>query len=165
MSTYDEFIGDYVIRDEPHTVSATEASSALLSLALAGETWAQDRLYELARAALVKDIKDRRQAASVITFTDGAGRKRRMKTAVSRPQVDQESGESAGWQLVLAWDMTAEELNALLLDLQRSSREVRERITAVRALLDALAAHPECATAREAWQAEGRSLDEIDLSA
>jgi transcription elongation GreA/GreB family factor len=163
--SYEDFLGDYVDRDEPHTVSATDAARQLLDLAVAGELWARQRVFELTRAALIKEIKERRQAASEITFTDGAGRKRRMKTAHSRPMVNRESGEVESYQLVLAWDMDAEALNALLLDLQRSSREVRERIAAVRALIDALARHPECTTAREAWTADGRSTDEIDLSA
>lgn len=163
--SYDEFFADHVNRSEPHTVTATEAASALLSLALAGEIWAQQALFEKARAALTKDIKEARQAASVITYTDAVGKKRRMKTAVSVPVRDDDSGDVEAFQLVLVWDMDAAALNALLADLQRQSREVRERITAVRALLDALARHPECATAREAWLADGRSVDEIDLSA
>ncbi len=136
-----------------------------MSLALAGEVWALSRLTDLARASLLKDIKERRQASSVVLFTDGAGRKRRMKTAHSRPQRDEATGEVTSWQLVLAWDMDAEALNALLLDLQRSHREAGQRVAAVRELLDVLARHPECATAREAWLADGRRLDEIDLSA
>lgn len=161
----DEFLRQFVDRNEPHTISASEAAATLLDLALAGELWARDRLYLLARAALTKEIKEQRQSASIVQFTDGAGRKRRMKTAHSRPLVNEDTGEVESFQLVLAWDMDAAALNALLAELQRSSREVRERIAAVRALLDALARHPECATAREAWAADGRSVDEIDLSA
>lgn len=164
--SYDEFLSDYVTRrGEPHTVTATDAAAALLDLALAGEMWARDRLFTLTRAALVGEIKERRQADSVVMFTDGSGRKRRMKTAISRPQVDRDSGEVESYQLVLAWDMDAAALNDLLRDLQRNSRELRERIAAVRALLDALDRHPECSTARDAWLAAGRSVDEIDLSA
>lgn len=163
--SYDDFLAQHVARDEPHTLTATEAAASLLDLALAGEVWARDKMFDLARAALIKEIKERRQAASIVVYTDGAGRKRRMKTAVSRPQVNRETGEVESYQLVLAWDMDAEALNAVLLDLQRSSREVRERINAVRALLDALERHPRCRTARDAWLADGRSVDEIDLSA
>lgn len=162
--SYPDFYAEYVARDEPHTVSATEAAAALLDLALAGETWARSALFEKARAALVKEIKESRQAASTITFTDAGGHKRRLKTAVSRPHHDPITGDVAV-QLDLLWDMDETGLFDLLADLQRSSREVRQRVAAVRALLDALAKHPECTTAREAWTAEGRSFDEIDLSA
>lgn len=163
--SYDQFISEFVDRAEPHTVSADDAAASLLDLALAGEGWALQHVYADLRAMELKNIKQRRQAASVVTFTDGSGRKRRMNTAVSRPQFDRATGELKSWQLVLAWDMDAAALNAHLLILQRESLEVRDRINAVRALLDALARHPECATARDAWAADGRTVAEIDLSA
>ena len=162
--TYPEFFAEFVERDEPHTVSATEAAAALLDLALAGEPWARSALFDKARASLVKEVKEARQAASTITFTDAVGQKRRLKTAVSRPHRDPLTGDVAV-QLDLLWDMDQAGLFDLLADLQRSSREVRQRVAAVRALLDALERHPECTTAREAWVADGRSVDEIDLSA
>lgn len=163
--SYEAFIRDYIDRSEPHTDTATDAARDLLAEARAGEPWALTKLFDLARASLVREIKERRAAAHVITYIDGNGKKRRMNAAVSQPVYDEKSGEVAHYNLVIEWDMDARQLNRLMAQLQNAATEVAERRSAVRALLDALAAHPECATARDAWLAEGRSLDEIDLSA
>lgn len=163
--TYDEFISEFVDRSEPHTITATEATAALLDLADAHDPWAVSKVAELVRSQLVGDIKKRRKAPHQATYTDSGGRKRRINTMISQPVVDRESGDVVAFQGVLEWDMDAAQLNAYLAKLQRDSREVRDRIEAVRALLDAMQRHPECPTAREAWLADGRSLTEIDLSA
>jgi hypothetical protein len=149
---------------EPHALSARDAAEHLLAQHTAGEPWAQEVLLSHLTDSLTRRIKAARQAGHVTTLIRGK-RRARVKTMPSRPHVDQQTGEQLGWSLADLWDLDATGLRAVLAAQTSEQQGVIDRITVTRRLLDALARHPECTTAREAWLAEGRSHDEIDLSA
>lgn len=163
---YQSFLRPFVERQsEPHTLTADEACDALLRAAADGQGWAKTVIAESVRARCLRNIKEQRQAPHRASFIDARGRKRTVNTAVSLPVRDDGSGDVIAHQLVIEWDMDAEQLNGVMARLSQAALEVRGRVQVARALLDALARHPECATARDAWAADGRSVDEIDLSA
>ena len=150
---------------EPHTDVATDMAQALLDLYAAREPIGTTKVFEATRALCIEALKDFIAEPSKVTVITRSGRAYKKRTAVSRATLDRETGELVGYQMVIEWDMTSVELNALLADLTRNASELRVRISVVRALLDALDRHPECRTAREAWIADGRSTEQIDLSA
>lgn len=155
----------YVERQaEPHALSAEDAARDLLALALAGDEDAAAAVEARLRDSLTREIKTQRQNGHVTTLVAG-GRRSQVKTMPSKPLVSPDTGEQLGWSLTDLWDMTADDLAALLQRQLRERQSVSDRIAVTRRLLDALARHPDCATARQAWVADGRSLDEIDLSA
>ncbi len=164
--TYQSFLRPFVERQaEPHTLTADEARDALLTAAADGEEWAATVVSEAVRARCLRNIKEQRQAPHRAAFTDARGRKRTVNTAVSLPVRDEASGDVIAHQLVIEWDMGAEQLNAVMARLSQAALEVRGRVQVARALLDSIGRHPKAKTAREAWLADGRSIDEIDLSA
>ena len=77
--SYDQFIGEFVDRAEPHTDTATDAAGVLLDLYDANEPWAVSRVRDLVRSGLVTDIKQRRAAPFKATNIDSTGRKRSIK--------------------------------------------------------------------------------------
>lgn len=149
---------------EPHAYSATDAAFDLFDLALSGEQWAVDAVRAELKDSLTKRIKSQRQAGHTTAVLLGK-RRSEVKTMPAVPRVSVETGEQLGWSLADLWDMDETALRDLLTRQERERRQVGDRIAVTRALLTALAAHPECTTARCAWLAEGRSIGEIDLSA
>jgi hypothetical protein len=163
---YQSFLRPFVERKaEPHTITADDACAALMDAFAEQEPWAIAVVHESVRARCLRNIKEQRQAPHKATFIDTKGRARAVNTALSRPIRDEDSGDVVAHQLVIEWDMDAAQLNAVLAHLSQSAVELRGRIQVARALLDALARHPKCKTAREAWTADGKALDSIDLRA
>lgn len=164
--TYQSFLRPYVERKaEPHTLTADDAAPALMAAFAEGKPWAIAAVQEAARAKCLRDIKEQRRAPHRATFIDSKGRARTVHTAVSQPVRDEDSGDIIAHQLVIEWDMDAAQLNAVMARLSSAAVELRGRIQVARALLDAMGRHPEAKTAREAWAADGRALNEIDLRA
>lgn len=149
---------------EPHALSAEDAAHDLLALALTGEEGAAEAVRSRLRDALTREIKAQRQSGHVTTLVAGK-RRTRIKTMPSKPLVSVDTGEQMGWSLTDLWDMTNDELAALLQRQLRERVSVGDRITVTRRLLDALLRHPKAKTARDAWAADGRSIDEVNLSA
>lgn len=149
---------------EPHALTADDAAADLLDLALSGDTDAAAVCRGVLRDSLTRLIKSQRQAGHVTTLVAGA-RRSRVKTMPSQPVVDDSTGEQLGWSLTDLWDMTHPQVQAQLYRWQRERQQVSDRIAVYRAVDRCMTAHPECATAREAWLADGRSTDKIDLSA
>lgn len=163
--TYQSFLRPYVERQaEPHTLTAEQAADALMKAFSDEQPWAVAVVREAVRARCLRNIKEQRQAPHRAEFVDSKGRRRSVNTAVSLPVRDVGTGDVVAHQLVIEWDMDAARLNDVLVRLSRDAREVRGRIQVAQALLAALSRHPECKTARQAWIADGRSINEINLS-
>lgn len=159
------WLREYADRNaEPHAYSATDAAFDLLDLALTGEEWAVDAVRAELKDSLTKRIKAQRQSGHTTAVLLGK-RRSEVKTMPAVPMVSADTGEQLGWSLTDLWDMDAAGLRDLLTRQEKERRQVGDRIAVTRALLAALAAHPECTTARCAWLADGRSVSEIDLSA
>lgn len=155
----------YVDRlNEPHAMSAEDAAHDLLDLALSGDDDAAEACRSRLRESLTREIKSQRQAGHTTTLVAGK-RRAKVKTMPSRPLVSVDTGEQMGWNLSDLWDLNLTDLGALLQRQLRERLSVSDRIIVTRRLLACLERHPECATAREAWLADGQSLTEIDASA
>lgn len=160
-----DWLRDFTDRTaEPHALTARDAAEALLSHFEAGEDWTRDVLLGHLADSLTRRIKSARQAGHVTTLVRG-NRRSTVKTMPSRPQVDPDTGEQLGWSLADLWDLDAAGLREVLAAQTSEQQGVIDRITVTRRLLEVLSRHPECETARCAWLADGRSIDEIDLSA
>lgn len=131
----------------------------------AGESWAADVLARWEAAGADADYTKVFKDLNTVTYIRADGRRVRKTVAYSRPMRSQVSGEIVGRQMQAWWGMS----RAAILDLRREVVEQSVRLSDVIAALDALLSamdrHPECATAREAWEADGRNVDEIDLGA
>jgi hypothetical protein len=130
----------------------------------AGEPWAADVLARWETAGADADYTKVFKDLNTVTYIRADGRRVRKTVAYSRPMRSQASGEIVGRQMQAWWGMS----RSAILDLRREVAELSIRlsdvIAALDALIDAMTRHPEFATAREAWEADGRSVDEIDLS-
>lgn len=117
--------------------------------------------WELAGAAAdyTRVFKD----ANSVTYIRRDGRRVRKTVAYSRGMRSSASGEVIGRQMQAIWAMSRPAAEAL----RREMAELGERIADVVVALDLILAawdeHPECRTARAAWEANGHSIDEIDL--
>ena len=159
------FLAPYIARQaEQHAQSAEDAAFDLIDQVLDGDDDARQVALLSLRDSFTRQIKVGRQAGHVTTLVAG-NRRAPVKTMPSQPLVSAESGEQLGWSLTDLWDMDADGLQELLRRQLKERQQVSDRIAVTRSLIAALAAHPECATARCAWLADGRSFTEIDLSA
>ena len=145
---------------EPHSESATDAAFDLLERAESGEQWAREATLIRLRDALTREIKTARQSGYTTTLVKGE-RRATVKTMPSQASVDPTTGEQLSWQLTELWDMNEAQLSELLAAQIRERRSADDRVTVTRKVLAVLKAHPDCATARCAWLADGRSLDEV----
>lgn len=137
-----------------HMVQSAEAD---------GEQWAYDTLTRWAKSGADADYTKTFKDMNTVTFIRRDGRKVRKTVAYSRPQRSEADGEIVGRQMQAWWGMS----RAAIAELRAEMADQRDRLSDVVKLLDALLEamdrHPECATAAEAWQADGHSLDEIEI--
>lgn len=129
----------------------------------AGEPWALETLSRWERDSADRDYTSAYKSLNSVTYITRDGTRRRKTTGYSRPIRSENSGEIIGREMTMWWDYS----RAQLIDL-RSERAIdAERLAdithAIDLLIGAMDAHPECATAREAWEAEGHAVTEIDL--
>lgn len=129
----------------------------------AGEPWAYEVIDRWSRVGAQGDYNKAFKACNSVTVYTARGKKRKT-TAYSRPKRSPESGEIVGYQMQTWWGMGRMEIAELERDLAIQVDQVADSLEQVRALAAAMDRHPDCATAADAWVADGRSLDEIDLS-
>jgi hypothetical protein len=129
----------------------------------AGEVWAIETLMRWERDGADRDYTTVHKKLNSVTYITGDGRRVRKTMSYSRPTRSPESGKVVGQQMQTWWGMS----RSALVDLQNSLVIQVDNLGVVVQALDQLIAamdrHPECATAREAWEADGRSVNEIDL--
>jgi hypothetical protein len=147
---------------EPHTDIASDMADRIMDRL--DEPWAQAvaraALHEHCRAALNRAHK----AAHSVQAVTRSGRVRPITSSVSRKVRASDSGDIVGRQRTLVWNYRLAEIEAYCDELVRVGAEHRERMQAWFRVRDAVRRHPDL-TAAQAWVADGRSLDEIDLSA
>jgi hypothetical protein len=149
---------------EPKRLIVEEIVNHVEAALAAGEPWAQSVAARWALAGAAKDYTDAFKALNSTTYIRADGRRVRKTVAYSRTRRDEASGQVVGQQMQAWWSMSRYQL----MDLRRDITEQRDRlddvVTALDQVIAAMERHPYCVTARDAWLADGRDLDEVDLS-
>lgn len=164
-TVYRQHVADLASAQEaPKGEIAAEIVDLVHAAHAAGEPWAEAtfRRWEIEGAG--RDYTAAHKNLHSVTYIRRDGRRVRKTTSYSRPQRSAESGEIVGMQMQSWWDWQRPEVEAQFADIQAQDDRLREVVDALRQILAAMDRHPDCATARDAWLADGRALDEIDLS-
>lgn len=144
-----------------------EVSQDIVDLVLTadrdGEPWAADVLNRWAVAGANADYTKAYKSLNEVTYIRADGRRVRKTVAYSRPMRSAGSGEIVGRQMQALWGMSRASVAALRNDVAEQRGRLDEVLAALDTLLAAMDRHPECATAREAWEADGHDIAEIDL--
>lgn len=129
-----------------------------------GEQWAADVLTRWSESGADKDYTGVNKDRNAVTYIRADGRRVRKTVAYSRPKRDAMSGAIVGRQMQAWWGMSRASIEELRNEMARQSDRVSDVVAALDLLLAALDRHPECLTAREAWEADGHHVGEIDLA-
>lgn len=145
-----------------------EVSQAIVDLVLTadrdGELWAAEVLNRWAISGADDDYTKAFKSLNEVTYIRKDGRRVRKTVGYSRPIRSAASGEIVGRQMQALWGMGRAAVATLRNELAEQRGRLDEGLAALDSLLAAMDRHPECATAREAWEADGHNIAEIDLS-
>lgn len=128
-----------------------------------GEPWAAQVLTRWQAKGADDDYGTAHKNLNKVTYIRANGRRVRKTTSYSRSIRSPESGEIVGQELQVWWGYNRAQLVDLQRDISTQERHLADVVEAIGRLVAAMDRHPECATAREAWEADGHSVDEIDL--
>jgi len=128
-----------------------------------GEAWAKETMSRWLAAAAAADYTRIFKDLNHVTYIRADGRRVRKTVAYSRPQRSVATGEIIGRQMQAWWGMSRAAVEDLRSEMFEQGERIDDVITALDHLVAAMDRHPECSTAREAWEAEGRSVEEINL--
>lgn len=129
-----------------------------------GEKWAADVLTRWCLAGADKDYTESYKDANYVTFIRADGQRQRKTVAYSRPMRSKGDGAIVGRQMQAWWGMSRAAIAELRAELAQSDERLRDIIAMLDRIIAAMDRNPSCATAAEAWQADGHDLDEIDLA-
>lgn len=129
----------------------------------AGEYWAAEVLMRWDREGATRDYNKVYKDLNSVTLLRRDGRKVRKTTSYSRPVRSPESGEIVGQQMQTWWGMTRPELVELHRDLSEQHSRLADALEILAQIIAVMDRHPGVATAREAWEADGRDIGEVDL--
>lgn len=131
----------------------------------AGEPWAADVLTRWCEKGAAADFTRVSKDRNSVTYVRADGSKVRKTVAYSRPVRSGETAEIVGRQMQAWWDMSRASVEMLREEIFEQGERLADVLAALDQLLGAMDRHPECSSAREAWEADGRSVGEIDLGA
>lgn len=144
------------IREEiVHKVHAAEA---------AGEPWALDVLFRWANEGAERDYEKAHGELNTTTYIRHDGTRMKKTTSYATPKRSAESGEIAFVQQTF-WDYERVPFVGKRNELEAQGARIADVVAAFDAVLAAWDRNPDCRTAREAWEADGHSTDEIELAA
>lgn len=129
-----------------------------------GEQWALDVVARWDLAGADDDYTKAFKEMNTVTFIRADGRRQRKTVAYSRPMRSKEDGMIVGRQMQAWWGMSRTAIAELRAELADADERTRDIIAMLDRIIAAMDRHPQCATAAEAWEADGRNLDEIDLA-
>jgi hypothetical protein len=129
-----------------------------------GEQWAEETLTRWATAGADADYTRVFKDMNAVTYIRADGRRSRKTVAYSRPKRSMVSGEIVGRQMQAWWGMSRAAVEELRREMFAQGQRIDDVIAALDRVIEAMDRHPDCATALEAWEAEGRDVGEIDLS-
>lgn len=130
----------------------------------AGEHWAAEVLTRWGSAGADADYTRVFKNRNSVTYITADGRRVRKTVAYSLPQRSVESGQVIGRQLQAWWEMSPAAVGLLRDEIAQQGDRLADLLVALDLLLAAIARHPKAKTVGEAWLADGRSVDEIDLA-
>lgn len=133
------------------------------SAELAGEDWAGETLTRWAVAGADADYTKVFKDQNTVTYIRKDGRRIRKTVGYSRPMRQADSGEVIGRQMQAWWGMSRAAIRELRGELVEQGERLADVIAVLDHLIEAMDRHPNCSTAAEAWEADGHSLDEIEL--
>lgn len=129
----------------------------------ADEYWAAETLTRWALEGARRDYNNvHKKVHGVMCITRG-GRRVRKTTSYSRPIRSDDSGEIIGYQLQAWWGFGRVQLLELRRDIAEQIERQNDSLEAIDRLIAAMERHPDARTARDAWEADGHSVSEIDL--
>lgn len=149
---------------QPKQLMAEEIVGHVNAAHAAGEPWATEVLMRWDRDGANRDYTSSHKKINGVRFLRRDGRKVRNTTSYSRPARSADSGEIIGQQLQVWWGMSRAELYELRTDMANQADRLGLTVEALDLLIAAMDRHPDCQTVREAWQADGHSVNEIDLA-
>ncbi|WP_344286954.1 hypothetical protein [Streptomyces synnematoformans] len=129
-----------------------------------GDHWAHETLARWAAAGADADYTRSFKDLNTVTYIRANGRRTRRTVAYSRPQREKSSGVIIGRQMQAWWGMSRPAIKELRREMFAQRQAIDDVVDALDQLLAAMDRHPRCATAREAWEADGHSITEIDLA-
>ena len=129
----------------------------------AGEPYAAEVLMRWEREGADRDYTRTHKNLNQVTYITRDGRRVRKTTSYSRPIRSPESGEIIGRQEQLWWSWSLPEVIEHRNEIAGQQEALADIVQAHDLLIATMTRHPECATARDAWEADGRSVTEIDL--
>lgn len=167
--TYAQHVLDVLIAGQRKELKNAEIAASIVAHveanAAAGEPWAIVTMDRWAVEGASRDLKAADKAQHGVDLIRRDGRRYRTTVAYSRPKHNPVSAEITGYQMQAWWDMSYAQLSELYVDLQTQAQTLGDKAGAVSRVLDTMQRHPECLTARQAWEVDGHHVDEIDLSA
>lgn len=146
-----------------HELTATIAANVYKADA-DGEDWAAEVLDRWALEGAGRDYTSAYKDANLVTYIRADGRKTRKTVAYSRPMRNKADGTIVGRQMQAWWGMSRAAVAELRAEMAEADERMRDIIAMLDRVIAAMDRHPQCATAAEAWQADGHELDEIDLA-
>lgn len=149
---------------KPKHAIAESIAAEVREAAHSGDQWAIDVLDRWIRDGAAEDYTKVFKDMNTVTFIRADGRRARKTVAYSRPMRSKEDGAIVGRQIQAWWGMSRAHVFELRNELAEQDERLLDVISMIDRLIVAMDRHPECATAAEAWQADGHDLDEIDLS-
>lgn len=143
------------IREEiVHLVQAAEAD---------GEEWAAETLTRWMTSGADSDYTKVFKDQNTVTYVRKDGRRVKKTVGYSRPMRASDSGEIVARQMQAWWGMSRAAIAELRNELVGQAERMADTIAVLERLIDVMDRHPACVTAAEAWEADGHSVDEIEL--
>lgn len=129
-----------------------------------GEVWAAEVLTRWNAAGAAEDYGHIFKDLNTVTYIRGDGQRVRKTVGYSRPKRDKESGAIVGWQMQAWWGMSRAAVAELRQEMFAQGERLSDVVAALDQLLSAMDRHPDALTARDAWEADGRDVGEIELA-
>lgn len=149
--------------ERPKQQIAEQIVHQVTAAADADEQWAGTVLMRWSLSGATVDYTRVFKDMNYTTYIRRDGRKVRKTVAFSRPKRSVESGAIVGRQMQAWWGMSRAAVAELRRETFEQYEERGDAVAALDMILAAMDRHPECATALEAWEADGRSASEINL--
>ena len=127
------------------------------------EPWAADVRMRWESAGADADYTRVFKDMNTVTYIRRDGRRARKTVAYSISTRAADSGQIVGQQMQAWWEMSRPAMEQLRADMAVQGERIGDVVTAIDRILEAWDRHPKCRTPREAWEADGHSVNEIDL--
>lgn len=166
-STYRQMVADLAANGHSQRRPKRDISDEIVArvheACESGERWATDVLERWDREGAERDYEAAHGSLNTTTYIRADGTRAKKTTSYSMPQRDVASGDVVAYVQCSFWDYDRPSLLGKRAEMAAQGARIADAVAAMDQVLDAWGRHPDCATAREAWEADGRSVDEISL--